>query len=240
MDALKPVRDISIIVPVLDDLEALHALARQIAQQRSRPRELIVVCGKANEQIRLLCRTQGYVYLETQPQRGAQRDHGAEVAQASILWFVHADAELDPSALDAIAASVARGAESGCFRFEFQGPPSAIKRLTERLVALRIRVGGMAYGDQALFATRAAYFESGGFTHEPLFDEVRLVKRLRRRGTFVALGTPVFVATRRWERDGWIKRSLHNRWLALCHAAGIPAKALNSAYRKPKRKEAGS
>jgi hypothetical protein len=94
-----------------------------------------------------------------------------------------------------------------------------------------VRCGGIAYGDQALFCTRGAYESSGGFSHDPLFEEVQLVKGIRRYGKFRMLDVAVRVATRRWERDGWLKRTVHNRWLALCHFSGVPPTRLAAAYR---------
>jgi len=133
-------------------------------------------------------------------------------------------------ALAVIAAAVRDGAESGCFRFAFQGPPAWHKRLLAELVALRIRCGGMVYGDQGIFARRDVYLELGGFPAWPLFEEVQLVRRLRARGTFRVLPRALAVATRRWERDGWLRRTLHNRWLALRFALGSRPEALAARY----------
>jgi hypothetical protein len=105
------------------------------------------------------------------------------------------------------------------------------KRLLARLVALRISCGGMVYGDQGIFARRDVYLAVGGFTEWPLFEEVRLVRRLRARGTFRVLPRALAVATRRWERDGWLKRTLHNRWLALRFTLGGRPEALAASYR---------
>ena len=65
-------------------------------------------------------------------------------------------------ALETIQRTLAAGAESGCFRFAFQGGPTWYKRLLEESVALRVQLGGVAYGDQALFVTRDAYEACAG------------------------------------------------------------------------------
>ncbi len=125
------------------------------------------------------------------------------------------------------------------FRFEFQGDRSWYKDLLAWLTGLRIRLGGIPYGDQSLFVRRDSYLECGGFPHQPLFEEVRLVKRLRKRGTFRLLAQSVAVSTRRWERDGWWTRTWHNRWLALCHRLGVPADRLANSYHRIEGTETG-
>ena len=203
-------------------------LARLAVQ---RPEQVIVVSGSADTAVAALCRRHGCEHVQTNPNRGAQLDAGARRARSAVLWFVHADAHVPDDALALIAAAVREGAESGCFRFAFQGPPAWYKSALARLVALRIRCGGMVYGDQGIFARRDVYVELGGFAAWPLFEEVRLVQRLRARGTFRVLDRALGVATRRWERDGWLKRTLQNRWHALRFALGGRPETLAARYR---------
>jgi rSAM/selenodomain-associated transferase 2 len=222
---------VAVVVPVLGDRDSLGALLAQLEAQTPRPDEIIVVSGSPDAEVETLCRRHGGTYLEAAANRGAQLDRGAAHASAEILWFLHADATLPAQALREIGAAVARGADSGCFRFAFQGPPAWYKTLLERLVAIRVGCGGTPYGDQGLFACRDVYRACGGFTHQPLFEEVALVKGLRAGGRFRVLDSPLGVSTRRWERDGWWYRSMHNRWLATCYALGVPADRLARSYR---------
>jgi rSAM/selenodomain-associated transferase 2 len=223
--------DVAIVIPVLHDHAALAQLASRIAQMAPAPREVAVVSAEPDSDIANIAATHGFELLVAEANRGAQLDAGARATRASALWFVHADADIPLDAIASIRDAFARGLEAGCFAFEFQGPPTLVKTLLGVAVRARVRCGGMAYGDQALFCTRAAYEACGGFSHDPLFEEVRLVRALRRRGKFRMLGSVVRVATRRWERDGWLRRTIHNRWLALCHTAGVPAGRLAAAYR---------
>lgn len=230
---MKPMADVAIIVPVLDDSAALSRLAARIAALPTAPLEVIVVSGKPDSELLQRCRTHGFRLGYSHANRGAQLDHGARMARARILWFLHADTEIAPTALADVVGAIEHGADGGCFRFEFQGPGTLLKWLVARGVALRIRLGGMAYGDQAIFCTRVAYFATAGFTHEPLFEEVALVKALRRPPyRFALVSTPVHVSARRFERDGWLRRCLHNRWLALCYVCGVPARTLDERYRR--------
>lgn len=231
MAPLTRVADVAVVVPVHDDAPALERLLARVAAWSTRPAEIVVAASGPDAAVERLCDLHGAKRVVCSVSRGAQLDAGARAAGASVLWFVQAQAEPPAGGLGAIAAAVAAGAESGCFEFRFQGPRGRRKRLIERLVGLRLALGGIAYGDQALFTTRAAYLDAGGFAHEPLFEEVRLVRRLRRRGTFTMIGLPAGVSTRRFERDGWLRRALLNRWLALRHLLGAPPNRLAAGYR---------
>jgi rSAM/selenodomain-associated transferase 2 len=219
---------IAVVIPVLGEAAELDALLAQLGPQR--PERVIVVAGSADAAVAAVCARHGCEHVQTAANRGAQLDAGARRATARVLWFVHADAEVPRDALAAIGAAVRDGAESGCFRFAFQGPPALYKRLLAALVALRISCGGMVYGDQGIFARRDVYLGLGGFPAWPLFEEVPLVRRLRARGTFRVLPRAIAVATRRWERDGWLRRALHNRWLALRFALGGRPDVLAASY----------
>lgn len=224
---------LAIVVPVLGDSAALRVLLERLAAEAPPAERIVVVSGRPDADLAEACRARGCEYFETAPSRGGQLAHGAAAAAAyDVLWFLHADAAPPPGAVRLIREAIAAGADSGCFRFAFQGPPTWYKRLIERLVALRIRCGGVPYGDQGLFARAAIYRACGGFPAQPLFEEVPLVRRLRANGRFVVLDTPIGVATRRWERDGWCYRTLHNRWLALLYALGVPPERLARAYRR--------
>ena len=219
---------IAVVIPVLGDAAELDALLGQLTAQQ--PEQVIVVSGSADTAVAAVCARHGCEHLETAANRGAQLDAGARRATAHVLWFVHADADVPRDALAVIGAAVRDGAESGCFRFAFQGPSAWYKRLLAELVALRIRCGVMVYGDQGIFVRRDVYFEVGGFPAWPLFEEVQLVRRLRARGTFRVLPRSLGVATRRWDRDGWLRRALHNRWLALRFALGGRPDVLAARY----------
>jgi rSAM/selenodomain-associated transferase 2 len=221
--------DVSVIIPVYRDATALDALLTRLGTASPAPGQIIVV--NADPGIRPICR-EGVRVVAASANRGAQLDAGARAATGRVLWFLHADAAPAAGAVAAIIAAVEGGAESGCFRFEFTGQRRWWMPMLERMIALRIAAGGMVYGDQGIFTTRAAYAAAGGFIHAPLFEEVGLVRALRARGTFVRLPLALGVSPRRWERDGWWRRSLHNRWLALCYMSGVSVPELARRYRR--------
>ena len=227
--------DVAIVVPVLGDIRPLRALLGRIQDWPRPHRETIVVTALANPELSAFCRRNRCRYLESVPCRGRQLDSGARVARADVLWFLHADACPYPSSLSDIAQALARGAEGGHFRFQFTGEHTRCKAYLERLINLRVRLGGIPYGDQGIFVRRDTYLQCGGFAHQPLFEEVALVRRLRARGRFQALTAPIGVSPRRWERDGWMRRSLLNRRLAVGYMCGETAQRLAQRYDPPNR-----
>ena len=224
--------DIGIVIPVHADAQALERLLRAISGWDDRSTEIVVVSSAADPAMLTLCERHGAKLVAGPENRGAQLDIGARASGADILWFLHASATPDPDSLTAIAGAVAAGAESGCFRFTFAGAPKPIKRTIAALTNVRVQLGGIPYGDQGLFARSDVYAACGGFPHVPLFEEVELVHQLRRRGSFRILQLGLGASPRRFERDGWLRRSVLNRWLALCYMVGVPAERLASGYRK--------
>jgi len=225
-----PVCDVTIVVPVLDDAAALDALMRRIRRWDLQPAAIVVSGGAADSGIESVCREWQCRWLVTQPCRGVQLDDAARAATTATLWFLHADAAPSANCLAAIVEARAQGAQGGYFRFEFTGPRTWQRVVLERLIHLRTHCGGIPYGDQGLWIGRNAYSQCGGFAREPLFEEVALVKRLRRQTRFAALEQPIGVAARRWETDGWWYRSLANRLLALSYTLGVPAANLAARY----------
>jgi rSAM/selenodomain-associated transferase 2 len=212
--------EISIVIPTLADDAALAILLRRIRAWPRRPREIIVVDGDSSAGTRALCERHQAVWLPSVHGRGVQLMKGAAHARGSTLWFLLADSEPHPDSLTAIAIAVDSGSVGGYFRFRFTGQRRWYKALYESAIRLRCR-WGVPYGDQGLFAERERFDVCGGFAPMPLFAEVPLIKALRRQGRFEALPLAIGVSERRWERDGWLRRALANRLLALGYMLGL-------------------
>jgi rSAM/selenodomain-associated transferase 2 len=219
---------ISVVIPVYQDHITLTRLLDALDHGDERPDEVIIVSADGDGEFHSSLEGPGRRVIEAPANRGAQMDAGAQATTGDVLWFLHADAGPARGAIAAIRAAIRSGAESGCFSFVFAGDRTATKSLLEWLIGM---LGGMVYGDQGIFARTDIYRTCGGFSHAPLFEEVALVRALQRRGSFVCLSTAIQVSPRRWDRDGWLRRSAHNRWLAACYMFGVPAAELARRYR---------
>jgi rSAM/selenodomain-associated transferase 2 len=224
---------VSIVVPTWRDDAALSRLLPQLAALQPPAAEVLVVDGADSEATRAVATAGGARYLASPAGRGTQLNRGARAARSDVLWFVHADAGVPPGAVAAIRRALAAGAHSGAFRFRFGGERGPTQRLLERAIAWRGAIGTV-YGDQGLFVIRPAFERAGGFAEEPLFEEVPLVRALRRSGGFRVLDEPIVVSPRRWQQDGFWRRTLENRLLALGCAAGLSPRRLARWYRRIK------
>lgn len=154
---------------------------------------------------------------------------------SDIYWFLHADAIPDSRSPFLIKKAVENGAQGGCFKFEFSGINTLKSKLFQKIIWIRSKLG-VPYGDQGLFFTAQAYKRNGGFKPFPLFEEVELVKRVKKTGKFNYLEIPIGIDPRKWEQDGWFKRSLTNRLLAFGYWLGFSPVTLSGLYYKVKDK----
>jgi len=212
--------DVSIVIPTLDDDATLVSLLSTIRHWPRQPREIIVADGASSQAVRGACARYAARWLQSVPGRGVQLMKGASRASGSVLWFLRAETCPDRDAIETIIESIDSGALGGCFTFRFNGRPQPIKSLLERCIAWRVR-HGVPYGDQGLYVSREAFDVCGGFAPTPMFEEVPLVKALRRQGRFDLLPLPILVSDRRWHRDGWLRRTIGNRILATAFFLGV-------------------
>ena len=105
---------------------------------------------------------------------------GAAAATGDVLLFLHADTLL-PHDADALVneALGEAGPGWGHFGVRLSGARPAF-RVIERMITCRSRLTGIATGDQAIFATRGLFDAAGGFSDQPLLEDVDLCRRLKR------------------------------------------------------------
>jgi hypothetical protein len=98
------------------------------------------------------------------------------------------------------------------------------------LMNARSRLTGIATGDQAMFATRAAFDAVGGFPDIPLMEDVALSKALRTRSRPACLRSRVVTSGRRWERRGTLRTIVLMWRLRLAYALGADPRRLARRY----------
>ncbi len=162
--------------------------------------------------------------------RASQMNAGAAVACGRWLLFLHADCRLPGGWLGAIdQAEARRDVVGGCFRFALDSPDWRA-RLIELGVRLRVALFALPYGDQGLFVRRDVFEALGGYADVPLMEDVDFVRRLRRRGRLLRAPLAVVTAARRWQEDGWVRRTAGNLSLVARYFLGASPAALARRY----------
>ena len=88
------------------------------------------------------------------------------------------------------------------------------------LSSLRQRIA-LAYGDQGVFVRHDVFHTVGGYREWPLMEDVDLIRRLRRVGRLHHSSVPAITSARRWQHDGWWRRSIQNVVCQLLFFAGV-------------------
>lgn len=222
--------DVTIVVPVLSDADALRQL---LAQVEPRPDvEVVVVDGAADSDVDAVVATRpGTRLIRHAPGRARQMNAGAAMAAGRWLWFVHADSHL-PVAWQRTFRADDLDAVGGWFRFALDDRAWQA-RLIERLVAWRVRLLRLPYGDQGLFVRRDVFERLGGFRELDVMEDVEFVRRLVRTGRVVEVPLPLYTSSRRWRRDGWFRRSVRNSALVALYFAGVAPARLARWYARP-------
>lgn len=91
---------------------------------------------------------------------------------------------------------------------------------------------GMVYGDSGLAVHADLYRAVGGFRPVPLFEDVDLSKRIRRRTTIHMVEDAVLsISARRWREEGVLRCTTRNWILRGLFECGVPPAALERLYR---------
>lgn len=231
---------VSIIVPVLHDTDALARLLPTL--DAGHDIEIIVVNGGPSDSgFEVLAAERPDIrWLSSPAGRGCQMNAGARSASGRWLLFLHADTRLAAQWLDELQRADADPAfVGGSFRFRLDSAAYSA-RLIERGVAWRVRWLDLAYGDQALFVRREVFQALGGYREWPLMEDVEFVRRLRRAGLLYHSSLAAVTSARRWERDGWWRRSARNVALQALYFLGASPAWLARRYQRtePTRRQA--
>jgi hypothetical protein len=73
------------------------------------------------------------------------------------------------------------------------------------LMNIRLRLTGIATGDQAVFVDRRAFAAVGGFPDIPLMEDIVLSRRRKRLRRPLCLSTAVVTSCRRWATHGVLR-----------------------------------
>lgn len=221
---------LSIVLPALNEAAGIERTLMRLQPMRARGVEIVLVDGGSAdntlEQARpwvdqLLCTARG---------RAVQMNAGALAARGAVLLFLHADTLLPAEADREVLSAMAKGARWGRFDVQIEGRARML-RVVGALMNLRSRLSGIATGDQAVFVSRQAFEQVGGFPVQALMEDIELSRRLKRLGRPTCLRARVRTSGRRWATRG-VWRTIFLMWrLRWRYWRGESAEQLARDYR---------
>ena len=223
---------VSIIVPIYNEVATLpgfleHLKALRAADPTSL--ELVLVDGGSSDASVQIIEDAGLACRHTDRGRAVQMNDGAQAAAGDVLLFLHADTRISSTAIARARQATDEGAIGGFFRVCLRSPRPLL-RFVGKMISWRSRLSGVASGDQAIFVTRSAFDQAGGYAPLPLFEDVDLSRRLKRLGPFLAMDTSVITSARRWENGGAIRTILRMWALRVLYYCGVSPDRLERYY----------
>ncbi|MGI8811986.1 MAG: TIGR04283 family arsenosugar biosynthesis glycosyltransferase [Pyrinomonadaceae bacterium] len=228
---------VSIIIPTLNEADAVGETLRALRASAGPDDEIIVADGGSDDRTAEIARDGGAKIVSTQKGRGIQMDAGARAANGDVFWFVHADTIPAADAIRQLIGAVEdRTVAGGNFTIVFDGasrPARFMTWLYPRLMRI-----GLAYGDSSIFIRRDVFERIGGFGPVALFEDVDLIRRLKREGRFANLSATVTTSSRRFEGKNFATTFGLWSFLQILYWAGVDPDSLSEIYgrsRPPKR-----
>jgi rSAM/selenodomain-associated transferase 2 len=216
---------VSAVIPALNAAGTLGATIEAMAWAA----EIIVVDGGSTDGTADAAALLGARVVDAPRGRGTQLAAGVAAASHDWVLLVHADTRLGPGAEAAVRTHMARAPHLAAYcRFTLDSADPRARRL-ERMVALRCRVLALPYGDQALLIHSDLLHSVGGIRPLPLMEDVDLIRRLGRR-RLVALDAAAITSASKWQRDGWLCRSIGNLCCLGLWFAGVPPHRIARFY----------
>lgn len=219
---------ISIIIPALNEAHSIGATLDAVSRLSVRA-EVIVVDGGSDDDTRKVASAHGAQVIESARGRGAQMHRGACAAQGEVLWLLHADTIVPVNALERIIAALDEPrVVAGNFEVRFDGLGWAARFMT--WLYPRLRRLGLYYGDSAIFVRRVAYERVGGFKPLPIFEDLDLLRGLRKHGRIIHVPAVVVTSSRRFEGRSFV--ATFTRWgsLQVLYWLGVGPPTLGRLY----------
>lgn len=223
---------ISVVIPTLNEEAIIGQLVKHLWQvEGGGLAEVIVSDGGSTDSTKAEALQAGALFFES-PEKGraAQLNFGAALAEAELLYFLHADA-FPPANFDTdILNCIAEGYHFGNFRQQIESTNPLVKINSwasrfERLIC--------SDGDQSLFITRQLFKKLEGYRSDfQLMEDYDLFRRARQIARSKKIARSLKVADRKYAYNSFIKVNVCNGVIFSLYQIGVHPNNLKPLYKK--------
>jgi len=194
---------VSVLIPVLNDAEALRRLLEWLTPMARAGTEILVIdAGSTDGSLGVATAPCVHSILQGVRGRGAQLAHGVQQARGRWLWMLHADSMPDP---DCLGYLLAQDDRPGWGRFAVRLDGGPLLRLVAALMNVRSCLTGICTGDQGIFVHRDLLRAAGGMPTQSLMEDIELSRRLKRCCRPHCRRERIGTSARRWRRRGVVR-----------------------------------
>lgn len=218
---------ISVIIPTLNE-ENYIGKSLEILQRHQLVSEIIVSDGGSKDKTCEVAKSFRKVkWLSSERGRGRQMNNGAAAADSEILFFLHADSQVCPQAIDSIPGVLNENIAGSCY-LKFDSDNIILNFYS---LMSKANINLFTYGDQGLFLMKDTFNKLGGFPEIPIMEDYEMTLRLRKNGNFIKLKHPVITSARRFERNGVVKQQIKNILLVIMYKLGFTPAFISRFYK---------
>jgi len=229
--------EISVIIPVFNEVVCIAEILRCLAVQRDVNFEVVICDGGSNDGTfdRALEMVGALpfplVVLTAEKGRARQMNTGARASRGEHLLFLHADSWLQEcramrKALEALRKSSDEKGHhrlAGRFALRFRRRNDSSRSSLYYFLECKARLdrNGCIHGDQGFLLSRRFFFEAGPFDETcAVMEDTLFAETVRLRGLWILLPADIFTSARRFEAEGEDARHLLNGILMTLSAIG--------------------
>ncbi|MDO5017973.1 MAG: TIGR04283 family arsenosugar biosynthesis glycosyltransferase [Lagierella massiliensis] len=218
---------ISIIVPVYKEEAAFKNFLAQKTKLKG-IYELLFVITK--EDIKLKQKYPNERFIISKKGRSFQMNNGVKQSTGEILLFLHCDSIFEDNILNEIEKSL-EISPFGCLKLHFDSNHPLMK-ICGLMSRLRVKLRGIAFGDQGIFLTRKLFEEIGGFEEIPIMEDYKLSIDIKNQGIRVnQCDSKIITRSVRFEREGIIRTMYKMQKYQSMYRRGVNPETIAQLYK---------
>lgn len=222
--------DISIIVPIYNELENLNSIILNLEKFKSKAEIIFVDGGSTDGSDKELGKFFRVINSDKKG-RGNQMNYGVEHSSGRLILFLHGDSLLPEDGLEKILVKAKQDCKVGCFKLKFESR-STLMKICGFMSNNRVRFRNIAFGDQGIFIDREYFYSLGGYKDIPIMEDYQLSIDIKEDGEKIyLLNTKIITSERRFIKNGRIKTMAMMQKLQHMYRSGKDIEVIKNLYR---------